>query len=134
MLKNALIISTSLLVATTAFAEVKADCTAQMNGEAHCEFTNVGKKKDSACVVIEVVRAYDAKLYSRPSFGGKGAALMSDKICSGLVEPQDIRERNPSNSWSVNGVPMSPMSFCESDNPWEKASTNCAMTTKVVAN
>lgn len=132
MLKNALIIATSLLVSTAAFAEVKADCTAQMNGEARCEFMNTGKKKDSACVVIEVVRAYDAKLYSRPSFGGKGAALTSEKICSGLVEPQDIRERSPSNSWSVRGTPMSPMSFCESDNPWEKASTNCIMATKSV--
>lgn len=134
MLKSAVIAAASIFVSATAFAEVKADCTAQMNGEARCEFMNTGKKKDSACVVIEVVRAYDAKLYSRPTLGGKGAALSSDKICSGLVEPQDLRERSPSNSWSVNGTPMSPMSFCESDNPWEKASTNCTMTTKVVAN
>lgn len=105
-----------------------------MNGEARCEFMNNGKKKDSACVVIEVVRAYDPKLYSRPSFGGKGAVLTSEKICSGLVEPSDIRERTPANAWTVNGTPMSPMSFCESDNPWEKAFTNCTMTTKLVAN
>lgn len=134
MLKNVVIAAASILVSVSAFAEVKADCTVQMSGEAHCEFMNTGKKKDSACVVIEVVRAYDSKLYSRPSFGGKGTALTSEKICSGLVEPQDIRERSPSNSWYVNGTPMSPMAFCESDNPWEKASTNCTMATKVVAN
>ncbi|MNF72159.1 hypothetical protein D3C84_541300 [compost metagenome] len=134
MLKSVVIAAASILVSASALAEVKADCTAQMNGEAHCEFMNSGKKKDSACVVIEVERAYDAKTYSRPSFGGKGAVLASEKICSGLVEPQDLRERSPSNSWSVNGTPMSPMSFCESDNPWEKASTNCTMTTRVVAN
>lgn len=122
------------LVSTASFAEVKADCSTKMNGEARCEFMNSGSKKDSACAVIEVVRIYDAKLYTRPSFGGKGAALSSEKICSGLIEPQDVRERTPSNSWSVNGTPMSPMSFCESDNPWEKAPMNCAMTTKVVAN
>ncbi|WP_024692419.1 hypothetical protein [Pseudomonas syringae] len=129
----ALSVSTMML-SPVAFAEVKADCSTKMNGEAHCEFMNTGSKKDSACAVIEVVRIYEAKLYSRPSIGGKGAVLSSEKICSGLIEPQDIRERTPSNSWSVGGTPMSPMSFCESDNPWEKAPMNCAMTTKVVAN
>lgn len=134
MLKTVCLSSFLLLLSASAFAEVKADCSTNMNGEAHCEFMNSGSKKDSVCAVIEVVRIYDAKLYTRPSFGGKGAALSSEKICSGLIEPQDIRERTPSNSWSVNGTPMSPMSFCESDNPWEKAPMNCAMTTKVVAN
>lgn len=133
-MKNVALLAALLLGSTAALAEVKADCSAQMNGEARCEFANKGKLKDSSCVVIEVVRAYDAKTYTRPSFGGKGAALTSEKICSGLVEASDIRERTPSNSWSVNGTPMTPMAFCESDNPWEKASTNCIMTTKVVAN
>lgn len=134
MLKVVALAASTMMLSCVAFAEVKADCSTKMNGEAHCEFRNNGTKKDSACAVIEVVRIYDAKLYTRPSFGGKGAALSSEKICSGLIEPQDIRERTPSNSWSVNGTPISPMSFCESDNPWEKAPMNCAMTTKVVAN
>lgn len=134
MFKVVALAASTMVLSSVVFAEVKADCSTKMNGEAHCEFMNTGSKKDSACAVIEVVRIYDAKLYTRPSFGGKGAALSSEKICSGLIEPQDIRERTPSNSWSVNGTPMSPMSFCESDNPWEKAPLNCAMTTKVVAN
>lgn len=134
MFKVLALAASTMMLSSVAFAEVKADCSAKMNGEAHCEFMNTGSKKDSACAVIEVVRIYDAKLYTRPSFGGKGTALSSEKICSGLIEPQDVRERTPSNSWSVNGTPMSPMSFCESDNPWEKAPMNCAMTTKVVAN
>lgn len=134
MFKVVALAASTMMLSSVAFAEVKADCSTKMNGEAHCEFMNTGSKKDSACAVIEVVRIYDAKLYTRPSFGGKGTALSSEKICSGLIEPQDVRERTPSNSWSVNGTPMSPMSFCESDNPWEKAPMNCAMTTKVVAN
>ncbi|MDU8360026.1 hypothetical protein [Pseudomonas syringae group sp. J309-1] len=134
MFKVVALAASTMMLSTVAFAEVKADCSTKMNGEAHCEFMNTGSKKDSVCAVIEVVRIYDAKLYTRPSFGGKGTALSSGKICSGLIEPQDVRERTPSNSWSVNGTPMSPMSFCESDNPWEKAPMNCAMTTKVVAN
>ncbi len=134
MFKVVALAASTMMLSSVAFAEVKADCSTKMNGEAHCEFMNTGSKKDSACAVIEVVRIYDAQLYSRPSFGGKGSALSSEKVCSGLVEPQDIRERTPSNSWTVNGTPMSPMSFCESDNPWEKAPMNCAMTTKVVAN
>ena len=133
MLKNALL-AASLAFPAAVFADVQADCSAKMNGEAHCEFANKGKLKDSSCVVIEVVRAYDAKTYTRPSFGGKGAVLTSEKICSGLVEASDIRERTPSNSWSVNGTQMTPMAFCESDNPWEMASTNCIMRTKVVSN
>ncbi|KAA8697139.1 hypothetical protein [Pseudomonas cannabina] len=134
MFKVLALAASTMMLSSVAFAEVKADCSTKMNGEAHCEFMNTGSKKDSACAVIEVVRIYDAKLYTRPSFGGKGTALSSEKICSGLIEPQDVRERTPSNSWSVNGTPMSPMSFCESDNPWEKAPMNCVMTTKVVAN
>ncbi|MCF7545493.1 hypothetical protein [Pseudomonas petrae] len=134
MLKVVALAASTMMLSSVAFAEVKADCSTKMNGEAHCEFMNSGSKKDSVCAVIEVVRIYDADLYTRSSFGGKGSALSSEKICSGLIEPQDIRERTPSNSWSVNGTPMSPMSFCESDNPWEKAPMNCALTTKVVAN
>jgi hypothetical protein len=134
MLKNIVVVAASMLVSVGAFAEVKANCSAKMNGEAHCEFMNSGSKKDSSCVVIEVVRDYDAKYFTRPSYGGKGATLSSQKVCSGLIEPQDIRERTPANSWSVNGTPMSPISFCESDNPLETASMNCTMSTKVVAN
>ena len=134
MFKVVALAASTMMLSSVASAEVKANCSTKMNGEARCEFMNSGSKKDSACAVIEVVRIYDAKLYTRPSFGGKGAVLSSEKICSGLIEPQDIRERTPTNSWSVNGTPMSPMSFCESDNPWEKAPMNCAMTTKVVAN
>lgn len=134
MFKVVALAASTMMLSSVASAEVKANCSTKMNGEASCEFMNSGSKKDSACAVIEVVRIYDAKLYNRPSFGGKGAVLSSEKICSGLIEPQDIRERTPSNSWSVNGTPMSPMAFCESDNPWEKAPMNCAMTTKVVAN
>lgn len=131
MIKTALL-AVSFALPTVVLADVQADCSAKMNGEVHCEFANKGKQKDSSCVVIEVVRAYDAKMYSRPSFGGKGAVLSSEKICSGLVDVNDVRERTPANSWFVKGTPMSPMAFCESDNPWEKASTNCIMTTKVV--
>jgi hypothetical protein len=134
MFKVVALAASTMMLSSVASAEVKANCSTKMSGEARCEFMNSGSKKDSACAVIEVVRIYDAKLYTRPSFGGKGAVLSSEKICSGLIEPQDIRERTPSNSWSVNGTPMSPTSFCESDNPWEKAPMNCAMTTKVVAN
>ena len=133
MLKTVLL-ATLFALPAAAFSEVLADCSAKMNGEARCAFTNKGKQKDSSCVVIEVVRAYDTTMYSRPSFGGKGAVLTSEKICSGLVEANDIRERIPTSAWSINGTPMSPLAFCESNNPWEKASTNCIMTTKVIAN
>ena len=133
MLKTVLLVASCALT-SAALADVQADCSAKMNGEARCDFANKGKQKDSSCVVIEVVRAYDAKMYTRPSYGGKDSALTSEKICSGLVEANDIRERTPSNSWAVNGTPMTPMAFCESDNPWEMASTNCIMRTKVVSN
>lgn len=132
MLKVFLIAATIAVLPVTAFAEVKADCSAKMNGDARCEFTNSGKSKQGSCVVIQVVRIYDAKMYTRPTFGGKGTALTSEKICSGLVDAGDIRERVAKNSWSANGTPMTPLAFCESDNPWEKAPTNCIMETKTV--
>lgn len=72
MLKLAVLAVSSMLLASVAQAEVKEDCSAKMNGEIRCEFTNTGKKKDSACVVVEVVRLYDSDVYSRSSYGGKG--------------------------------------------------------------
>jgi hypothetical protein len=81
-----------------------------------------------------VSRDYDADVYSVRSVGGKGAVLASEKICSGLVEPQDIRERTPTGSFTAGGRIMTPFEFCQSDNPWFKAPSNCTMTTKVVAN
>lgn len=134
MMKKIMIAAACLMISPGAFAEVKANCSTKMSGEAKCEFMNAGAKKDSACVVIEMVRDYSADTYKRPAFGGKGAALVSDKICSGLVEPQDIRERSPSGGWAVNGTPMTPFAFCDSDNPWFKAVDNCTMTTKTVNN
>ncbi|MNF76454.1 hypothetical protein D3C84_585690 [compost metagenome] len=124
----------SMLLASVVNAEVKEDCSAKLNGEIKCEFTNTGTKKDSICVVMEVVRLEDADIYSYSRLGGKGAVLTSNKICSGLVEPQDVRERSPSASWQAEGTPMTPMRFCDSDNPWFKAATNCAMKTRVVLN
>ncbi|ADR58275.1 Hypothetical protein PPUBIRD1_0583 [Pseudomonas putida BIRD-1] len=132
MNKIAALAVSSMLLASVALAEVKEDCSAQLNGAVRCEFTNTGKKKDSACVVVEMVRLYNADVYSRSSLGGKGAVLSSDKICSGLVEPQDVRERASSVSWAVNGLPMTPYQFCDSNNPWFKAPENCLMKTTTV--
>ena len=134
MLRIAAVAVSSMLLTSLAQAEVKEDCSAKLNGAIRCEFTNTGKKKDSACVVVEMVRLYDADVYSRSSLGGKGAVLSSDKICSGLVEPQDVRERTPSVSWTTNGIAMSPYEFCDSDNPWFKAPQNCLMRTTTVPN
>lgn len=124
----------SMMLSSVAIAEVKGNCSAKMNGEIKCEFSNTGTKKDSACVIMEVVRLEDAEIYSRSTLGGKGAALTSEKICSGLVEPQDIKERSPTASWKIDGISMTPLSFCDSDNRWFKASANCAITTKKVSN
>lgn len=134
MLKTVFISSLLLVLAAPVFAEVKANCSAKMNGSTRCEFTNTGTKKDSSCVVIEVARDYDADVYSLRSAGGKGAKLISEKVCSGLVEPQDIRERTPTGSFTADGRSMTPYDFCQSDNPWFKAPTNCTMTTKVIPN
>jgi len=116
----------------SAAAAVEGSCSANLGGAVSCEFTNTGAKKDSACVVVEVVRVYDADTYSYPSMGGKGAVLTSSKICSGLVEAGDIRERTPEVEWTVGERNAFPMRFCESDNPWFKASNNCTIQTKGV--
>lgn len=134
VLKKTLIFATSVMLSAPTLAEVKADCSTKMNGSTRCEFMNNGVKKDSSCVVIEVARDYDADVYSVRSAGGKGAVLASETICSGLVEPQDIRERTPTGSFTAGGRAMTPFEFCKSDNPWFKAPSNCTMTTKVVAN
>jgi hypothetical protein len=130
MLKTIFLSSFLLLLSAPAFAEVKANCSTKMNGSTRCEFMNAGTKTDSSCVVIEVARDYDADVYSIRSAGGKGAKLVSEKICSGLVDPQDIRERSPTGAFTAGGRAMTPYEFCESDNPWFKAPSNCTMTTK----
>ncbi|MFL9815484.1 hypothetical protein D7241_19745 [Stutzerimonas sp. VN223-3] len=113
-------------------AAIESNCSANLGGAVSCEFTNTGAKKDGACIVMEVVRSYDAKNYSYPSMGGKGAVLTSNKICSGLVEAGDIRERNPEVTWNIGERVTSPMGFCASDNPWFKASNNCTIQTKEI--
>lgn len=134
MLKTVALAALTVMLSGPAYAEVKADCSTKMNGSTRCEFTNTGTKKDSSCVVIEVARDYDADVYSVRSAGDKGAKLVSEKICSGLVEPQDIRERTPNGSFTAGGRSMTPYDFCQSDNPWFKAPANCTMTTKVISN
>lgn len=119
--------------AGNAYAEVEANCSSTMGGVVSCEFSNLGSKKDSVCVVVEVERAMDAKTYSYPSFGGKGAILTTNKICSGLVEPQDIRERKPEVTWNLaaGGGSVKPIDFCSTDNEWIKAAGGlCGMRTK----
>ena len=61
MNKIAALAVSSMLLASVALAEVKEDCSAKLNGAVRCEFTNTGKKKDSACVVVEMVRLYNAR-------------------------------------------------------------------------
>lgn len=120
--------------AGNACAEVEANCSATMGGEVGCEFSNTGTKKDSVCVVVEVQRTMDADTYSYPSFGGKGAVLSTSKICSGLVEPQDIRERKAEVTWSVaGGQGVKPIDFCSTDNEWIRAAGGlCGMDTKKI--
>lgn len=124
------VLGITLLFSTQASAEVEATCNANLTGKVSCEFFNNGDKKDSTCVAVDIVRMYKADIYRVPSWGGKESALSSSKICSGLVEPQDIRERTPAVTWTLNGDEISPHTFCKSDNQFFKQT--CVMKTRTM--
>ncbi|MCO5341068.1 hypothetical protein NG896_00685 [Aeromonas veronii] len=98
-------------------AEVEANCSATWTGKVTCEFFNKGKKKDSTCVQMKVTRSSTREHYTLNYLADKWVS--TGQICSGLIEPQDIRERTPQVSWtSESGLPITPNNFCRSDNPY----------------
>lgn len=112
-------------------------------GATNFVFVDVGKRylnqfrsqPSSLSMVLAIERM--PWLTRRPSYsslGGNGAVLSTSKICSGLVEPQDIRERKVEVTWSVaGGQGVKPIDFCSTDNEWIRAAGGlCGMNTKKI--
>ncbi|MCD1645748.1 hypothetical protein [Marinobacter adhaerens] len=110
-------------------ADIEENCTAQLNGNVKCDFFNSGDEKAGLCVQIKVVRKVERSVYEVPGYGNKGESLSSSKICSGLIEPQDVRERSPSVTWTTmdGSGGIKPYDFCVSDNQWFQMSQLCGI-------
>lgn len=123
-----LALSTGFLLASgIALASMEYDCTANFAGEIQCEFTNLTNKKASACVQMTITRKVSADIYSInysdiPEFSD---GLKSKIICSGLVEPQDVRERKSAMGWII-----SPDDYCRSNNQFFSFNRLCGISTK----
>jgi len=79
---------------------MKHDCNIRGSGTAECTFRNTGKKKDSICLRLvidflpgsigyEMVQDYMNKQKPKDAISMKTGL---SKVCSGLVEPQDVRQ------------------------------------------
>lgn len=86
-------------------SDIEAKCSLNGLGHMRCTFHNAGRTKQSVCVVASLMNPYI------PETAG------SDTVCSGIVEPSDVRERTATvrvykhGDWPAK-VPYTPYDFC----------------------
>ena len=104
--------------------EIKGDCTITGNGSASCSFQNLGTAEGSVCYTLSLERNQDqdwyknGKFYPDNMYGSVGDKIVSSsEVCSGIVKPNDLVEREKFVSFS--GLTMasivnthSPMEWC----------------------
>lgn len=98
-------------------ADIASSCSASGGGDVDCEFHNKGKGEATTCVkVVLSEKKGSATLESRP-------------ICSGIVKPGDIVQRQTSGGFNMGGEPLKPMTFCgyDSYSSYGSWSDNCTM-------
>ncbi len=106
-------------------AVIEHSCTLNGNGIGSCEFSNKGTAEGSKCVTFNVQK-FDQGEESDFRIGtGVGFTLTAnEEMCSGLVAPGDIRERERKLffSDSANNT-LTPYEFCETDSNWDSYSS-----------
>lgn len=98
-------------------AEIDSNCTASGRGDVACEFHNKGKGEGTTCVKVVLTKE------------GETPTLESRPICSGIVKPGDIVQRETNGGFSVNGVSYEPLSFCgyDSYSSYGSWTDNCSL-------
>ena len=84
-------------------ADIASSCSATGGGDVDCEFHNKGKGEGTTCVKVVLKKE------------GERPVLESRPICSGIVKPDDIVQRQTSGGFNMGGVPLKPMTFCGYD-------------------
>lgn len=98
-------------------ADIKSICSATGGGDVECEFQNKGKGEGSACVKVVLQK------------NGETPTLESRPICSGIVKPGDVVQRQTSGGFNMGGEPLKPMTFCGYDSytSYGSWSDNCSL-------
>jgi len=116
--------------------DIKSDCTTNGFGLVSCSFMNEGTAKGSICVkpYLSRVSYYESKDYDNSWIKATEIETASE-ICSGLVEPQDVVERQKSMTfvgsdlYTLSGT--SPSDFCSLDRTYGGWSDGCVFGTRV---
>jgi|TARA_B110000879_G_C10965057_1_gene429128 hypothetical protein len=103
--------------------DVNGDCSITGNGNASCSFQNLGTAEGSICYALSLERNQDQEWYENGRFypdniyGSVGDKIVSSsEICSGIVKPNDIVEREKFVSFSgltmMTLMAKSPTDWC----------------------
>ena len=111
---------------------IQDDCTVSGNGRVTCSFENVGNTKGAICVKARLTRVFEANKYIYAYQGGEGTTITTaDTICSGLVEPMDVRDRvKPLGFYGGKfglAVPLS--EFCKTKDQYSSWYSGCNFST-----
>ena len=121
--------------------DISENCSVNAFGKVSCSFSNSGTAKGSACYTTMFVRTYDKGRYYN-SYGKPGVGEImesSGEMCSGIVEPGDIVDREQSFSFIAEaGGAREPNDFCQlrsrsgyqRDGPWHRG---CDFSSKKVS-
>ena len=122
--------------------DISENCSVNAFGKVSCTFSNSGTAKGSACYTTMFVRTYDKDRYYN-GYGKPGVGEImesSGEMCSGIVEPGDVVDREQSFSFiAETGGAREPNDFCqlrprtgryERDGPWYRG---CDFSSKKVS-
>ena len=113
-----------LFIVSCGRPDIKGDCSITGNGNASCTFQNLGTAEGSICYTLSLERNQDQKWYEVGKFypdhvvGSVGDTIVSSsEVCSGIVKPNDIVEREKFVSFSGLTMmtvvkPQSPSDWC----------------------
>ncbi len=110
---------------------IEDDCSVNGNGVVSCTFENTGNKKGAICITASLEKSRAKSDYDYSFYGDMGDVIKTaDTLCSGLVEPMDVKER--SKSMTFFGGPygsVSPSKWCRLDNEYSNWFDGCYFTT-----
>lgn len=112
--------------------EIDGDCSVNGAGTVSCTFRNDGNAKGSLCLKASLTKTRDKSYYKWSWYGDNGDSIITQgKICSGLVEPSDVKEREQFMSFLKTGElsPTDPVDFCDSDSDYSNWYDGCSFNT-----
>ncbi len=110
---------------------IEDDCTVNGNGVVSCTFENAGNKKGASCVTASLEKSRSTSDYEYSFYGNEGDVIKTiDTICSGIVEPMDVKERSKSMTFYGGAfMTASPSDWCRLDNSYSSWFDGCYFTT-----